>query len=217
MVPLELTTFVSATTDSLPTMPIVKSFERFEAPLAAFLEHNVKCCGTSRDSVAQLYLAQCPIAALHPKMQSDVPTPDLVWKSGRGDVYDSNIWIGNAPTYTPLHKDPNPNLFVQLTGTKIVRLCAPTVGAEVFREIQRQIGINDSSASMRGEEMMFGDERALLEDMVWNDEGAAAMTSKVMLETTLGAGDGLFIPKGWWHSVKGVGHGMTGSVNWWFR
>lgn len=217
MVPLELTTFAPATTDPLLSTPIVKKFERFEAPLTAFLEHSAKYSGTSRDFVTQLYLAQCPIAALHPEMQSDVPTPELVVKSGKGDVYDSNIWIGTAPTYTPLHKDPNPNLFVQLAGTKIVRVCPPAIGAEVFRDIRRQLGTNDSSATMRGEEMMFGEERALLEAMVWSDEGASATVSKVMLETTLNAGDGLFIPKGWWHSVKGVGHGMTGSVNWWFR
>jgi len=33
----------------------------------------------------------------------------------------------------------------------------------------------------------------------------------------LEAGDGMFIPKGWWHSVKGVGKGIIGSANWWFR
>jgi len=30
-------------------------------------------------------------------------------------------------------------------------------------------------------------------------------------------GDALFIPKGWWHSIKSVGIGVTASVNWWFR
>jgi len=36
-------------------------------------------------------------------------------------------------------------------------------------------------------------------------------------QTELDAGDALFIPKGWWHSVKGLGDGINGSVNWWFR
>jgi hypothetical protein len=34
--------------------------------------------------------------------------------------------IGHPPTYTPLHRDPNPNIFVQLAGEKVVRLLAPT-------------------------------------------------------------------------------------------
>lgn len=32
-------------------------------------------------------------------------------------------------------------------------------------------------------------------------------------EAKLAAGDALFIPQGWWHSVRGVGQGLTGSVS----
>jgi ribosomal protein L16 Arg81 hydroxylase len=63
---------------------------------------------------------------------------------------------------------------------------------------------------MRGEEMMMGAEKKALEEEVWgkNDNGAQSTA----WEAELGPGDGLFIPKGWWHSVKGIGEGMTGSV-----
>jgi hypothetical protein len=134
-------------------------------------------------------------------------------KAGKGDVYETSIWLGQAPTYTPLHRDPNPNLFVQLAGKKTVRLFPPKVGSAIFALVQERIG-GSGNAVMRGEEMMMGAERAVLEEVVWGGESVYAREA---WQAELRAGDGLFIPKGWWHSIKGVGEGMTGSVNWWFR
>ena len=84
----------------------------------------------------------------------------------------------------------------------------PKVGDGVFAGVREKIGGN-GSARLRGEEMMQGDERRVLEEEVWGHEGSAAGGWEAELE----GGDGLFIPKGWWHSVKGVGEGMTGSVS----
>jgi hypothetical protein len=161
---------------------------------------------------ARIYLAQAPIADLPQALKDDVPTPEVVLKVGKGDVYDSSIWLGQAPTYTPLHRDPNPNVFVQLAGRKVVRLYRPETGREIFAKAQEEIG-GSASASMRGEEMMQGAEKRALEAAVWD----ARKAMKEAWEAELQAGDALFIPKGWWHSLKGVGKGMTGSVNWWFR
>lgn len=161
---------------------------------------------------ARIYIAQAPLPDLPSSMRADLPTPELVLKAGKGDVYDSSIWLGQAPTYTPLHKDPNPNLFVQLAGRKVVRLYAPKAGMRVFSRVQEMIG-GGGSASMRGEEMMVGEEREVLEKEVWGEGESGGDAWEAELE----GGDALFIPKGWWHSVKGVGGGINGSVNWWFR
>ncbi|KAF2172944.1 hypothetical protein M409DRAFT_16895 [Zasmidium cellare ATCC 36951] len=161
---------------------------------------------------ARVYLAQAPLCDLPRAVVQDVPTPEVVLKAGKGDVYDSSIWLGQAPTYTPLHRDPNPNLFVQLAGQKRVRLCRAEVGRGIFARVQERIGGN-ASATMRGEEMMAGEEKRVLEEEVWGGQEDEAESWDAELES----GDGLFIPKGWWHSVKGTGEGMTGSVNWWFR
>jgi len=139
-------------------------------------------------------------------MRADVPTPAFVTKAGRGDIYDSSIWIGLAPTHTPLHKDPNPNLFAQLAGRKIIRIFEPAVGTEIFSNVQRRLRAH-GAAAIRGEEMMVGPERTLLDEAVWNDEMGA-----LGYEAVLNAGDAIFVPKGWWHSVKGVGDGVVGSV-----
>jgi hypothetical protein len=203
-------------------------FIRIENTLRFFLEFvdasSSTCILTSRTNhslphsahelpTARIYIAQASLPDLPKGMRDDLPTPDLVLKAGKGDVYDSSIWLGQAPTYTPLHKDPNPNLFVQLAGRKVVRLYAPKAGNRIFSEVQEMIG-GRVTASMRGEEMMQGEERRVLEEVVWGDQGDEGRDG---WEAELESGDALFIPKGWWHSVKGVGEGINGSVNWWFR
>ena len=167
----------------------------------------------------RLYLAQCQISDLPQPLQADLLTPDLVLKAGKGDIYDANIWIGLPPTYTPLHRDPNPNFFLQLAGTKIVRLFPPEVGSEIFGAVQAKLGRN-GSAVFRGEEMMQGEEREMLANEVWGDGDSSQLCPGLQVggyEATVEQGKALFIPLGWWHSIRSVGTGTTASVNWWFR
>lgn len=96
-----------------------------------------------------------------------------------------------------------------------MRLVPPEVGRGIFARVQEKIG-GEANAVVRGEEMMQGAEKKALEAEVW-DDGLVEEDKTPFWQAELDAGDGLFIPKGWWHSVKGVGKGMTGSVNWWFR
>jgi hypothetical protein len=164
------------------------------------------------ESPQRLYLAQCQLGDLPHHLRKDVPTPDIVIKAGKGDVYDANLWMGIAPTYTPLHRDPNPNLFLQLAGKKVVKLFPPDVGASIFAEVQERLGRNAPNA-FRGEEMMQGAERELLEREIWGQN----YSREDEFEAVVGHGEALFIPLGWWHSIKGVGKGVSASVNWWFR
>lgn len=184
------------------------TFHRFHAPLSLFLQ----VYNESPKPPYQLYIAQAQIADLPKQLQEDLPTPRLVREAGKGDLYDANIWIGMPPTYTPLHKDPNPNLFVQLASSKRVRLFKPGTGLSIFRDVQRRIG-GSSSSTFRGEEMMDGPERHALEDTVWGERSG----NQEGFEVTVSPGDALFIPKGWWHSIKSIGTDVTASVNWWFR
>ena len=187
------------------------AFTQTTQPLSFFLS----ACATPLEKGTSVYLAQASLSDLPDGLRADVPTPDLVIEAGRGDVYDTSIWLGLAPTYTPLHRDPNPNLFVQLAGRKKVRLLRPEVGGAVFTRVQEIVG-GTGNALIRGGEMMAGKEREVLEEVVWEGKGDAVPEGQTW-ECELGPGDGLFIPKGWWHSIKGLGEGITGSVNWWFR
>lgn len=188
------------------------SFRQFHAPLTLFLDW-MRMAEMSPQS-ARLYLAQCQLMDLPPVLRDDFPTPQIVAQAGKGDVYDTNVWIGHPPTYTPLHRDPNPNLFVQLAGQKVVRLLAPAEGQALFSAVRRELGQSGGkeAAAFRGEEMMQGQERALLDEKVWGVSASAGSESGHSYEVHLDAGDGIFIPKGWWHSIKGVGEGVTASV-----
>ncbi|KAK6379201.1 hypothetical protein LTS17_006119 [Exophiala oligosperma] len=142
----------------------------------------------------------------------------------KGDIYASSLWLGRPPTYTPLHRDPNPNLFVQLAGRKVFRLLPPEVGGALFEDVQNGIShsrrphVQSSSSTIRGEEMMVGPEKRALHDAIWSEGSQYSdIIPAYGLETEVKMGDALFIPKGWWHSVKGIGQGVTASVNWWFR
>ncbi len=202
-----------------------ETFERFTAPLKLFLDWMQQQAAEARppspaSSSPRIYLAQCQISDLPKPLQADLPTPDVVLKAGTGDLYDANIWIGTSPTYTPLHRDPNPNFFLQLAGSKVVRLFPPNLGREIFGAVQSKLG-RDGSAAFRGEEMMQGEERALLEQEVWGDGDASLKLLPGLesdgFEARVEEGNALFIPLGWWHSIKSVGTGTTASVNWWFR
>ena len=202
IVPLEITRSSFSASSPQQSHPAAEEFERIHAPLSLFLSF----VSQSNTPTTRLYLAQCPLNSLPQPLQSDIPTPELVLKAGKGDIYDTSLWLGRPPTRTPLHRDPNPNLFVQLAGKKIVRLMEPHVGRAVYEHVRARSG----HANMRGEEMMVGEEMRRLEEAVWGDTGR-----EVGWEARLVSGDGLFIPTGWWHSVKGVGEGITGSVSRW--
>lgn len=187
---------------------------RFDAPLAlliAALRYNAKAEEKSR--LRQLYIAQCSLADLPEELSRDLPTPRVVAEAGKGDIYASSVWLGLEPTYTPLHRDPNPNLFVQLRGSKDVRLLPPRDGDAVFRDVQARLGRWGGNSRIRGAEMMEGPERELLRDIIWREPGWP------LQEAQLEPGDALFIPKGWWHSVRSRFEDgrLNGSVNWWFR
>ncbi|KAL6804043.1 hypothetical protein J3E68DRAFT_392297 [Trichoderma sp. SZMC 28012] len=191
-------------------------FFQLYAPLRLLvraLEFN-KAQRVKANPPVQLYIAQSLLPDLPNALQTDVPAPELIRKVGKGDIYSSSIWLGTEPTYTPLHRDPNPNLFCQLCSSKVVRLMPPEIGLELYNSVQKQLRRLGNSR-IRSTEMMEGEEREMLHNAVWGDKPLATDAQEV----TLRAGDGLFIPKGWWHSIRSEQSDgqLNGSVNWWFR
>lgn len=196
---------------SLPKPLTPPSFHQFEAPLSLLLAAD-SFNATAPHPLRSLYIAQYPIDCLPADYAADLPTPRLVKEAGRGDVYNSSVWMGLEPTYTPLHRDPNPNLFVQLRRSKVIRMLAPAAGDALYRDVRAALGMPGNSR-IRGAEMMYGPERDLLHERVWADGGAH------VLEVEVGPGDAVYVPLGWWHSVRSVGGeaGLNASANWWFR
>ncbi|KAK4458063.1 putative lysine-specific demethylase JMJD5 [Cladorrhinum samala] len=201
-------------------------FLRFHAPLAllsAGLEYNAL---SQDEPLTQLYIAQAAISDLPAPLQSDLATPSplLCQLGGKGDIYGSSIWLGLEPTYTPWHRDPNPNLFIQLRRRKVLRIMPPNRGRNLFEQSMIQTKSAGRNWRIRGEEMMSGPERDVLFETVWGparlDQNTHPSAASAMAEATLVPGDSLYLPKGWWHSVRACGPvpgALNASVNWWFR
>jgi len=194
-------------------------FLQFEAPMSllkAALRFNHNLPETAQP-LQGLYIAQASWDhvgwLLRQTIESQLETPNLVRHAGKGDVYNANLWMGLESTYTPWHRDPNPNYFIQMVGAKRVRLMAPQKGQALLFETLSRLGIS-SNPRIRGAEMMEGRERQALEEAVWG-----LNAPQDMFEVVLRPCDRLFIPKGWWHSLKSVGSAgdLNASVNWWFR
>ena len=223
LAPLSALSWFSASAVTFPATPesIVVSleshspppFERITAPLA-FFEAYLRLRPPAAE--LDLYLAQeTPPAAFLPHL-----TPPSFLASSR--ITQSSLWIGLAPTLSPLHQDPDSNVLYQLAGIKLVRLLDPVRGKAVLDQVRG----TDQGSRLRGEEMMSGEaggERDRLERVVWDN----SHDHDGLLEAKIEPGEALFIPKGWWHAVRGVNpddsnssespRPVTASVNWWFR
>lgn len=216
LVPLELTS------------PTKSTFERLEVPLSYYFSYLASSLPASSTTSDTLYLAQF---APPPSLARSLPPPEPI----ANRLSHSSLWMGITPTTTPLHRDPEDNILYQLAGSKTVRLLPPNEGEVVLavvRAARSGGGKGVAPGKMRGEEMMrpgAGGERDALEEAVWGKKiGAEVKTEagKGLWEAKLEKGDALFVPRGWWHAVRGrtsVGEAAEGeeelnaSVNWWFR
>ena len=191
----------------------------------------------AKDQIPSLYLAQHSTPAF---LAPSLPTPSIVKNAGKGDIYGHALWLGTTPTDTPLHRDPNGNLFVQLTSRKVIRMTTPAIGKGLV-ELAQQAGGNPNPTvgNLQGEEMMTGKAKELLDLVVFGNpfgKDKARLAAEQgewekweqlrdgMLECVVEPGDGVWIPKGWYHAVKGVAASgreddreISASVNWWFR
>lgn len=186
----------------------ISKFDRISLPLASFIrilnlpQPELK----AKDPIPSLYLAQSTPPVF---LSKDTPVPNYIKKVGKNDSYGAALWLGTTPTLTPLHRDPNPNLLVQLSGKKILRLVEPKIGNGLM-ELARGAG------KLQDESIMSGQIREKLDLLIWgNPFGANGLARVVeeqkdydrweamkdsMYEATIGEGDAIFIPTGWYVS-----------------
>ncbi|KAI1662338.1 Clavaminate synthase-like protein [Daldinia decipiens] len=209
--PVIIEAMIKSSSDDGP-FGISSNFQQFNAPLSLIMSASQFNDTQSEPSkrITNLYVTQSNLNDLPKPLFQDLPVPDIVKYAGKGDIYSSSIWLGLQPTYTPLHRDPNPNLFCQLVSSKRIRIIAPEQGDDIYARVRRVLGSSGNSR-FRGAEMMEGRERELLHHAVWDED--------MIDEVSLNPGDSLFIPKGWWHSVASSGKKgeLNTSVNWWYR
>ncbi|BFZ65487.1 hypothetical protein YB2330_006660 [Saitoella coloradoensis] len=175
--------------------------KRIEVPFGLFVD---VCLGAEIGMKG--YIAQSDVFTQVPTLLSDLQTPYLPPPK---KIYSRSLWLGKSHVHTPLHTDPNDNLFLQLHGTKRIRLYPPTAGAQ----LRPGQGVLRNTSMIRD---VWGADASGGGSEVEGVEGG--------MEAVLREGDGVFIPKGWWHTLKGESHSsdksgdeIVCSVNWWFR
>ncbi|EPQ52374.1 Clavaminate synthase-like protein [Gloeophyllum trabeum ATCC 11539] len=142
--------------------------------------------------VSQLNIDEIP--PLKADVQLPIPhAPDL--------AAPPNLWIGSADTYTPIHRDIlGHNLLFQVLGSKVVRVFPPS--EKPFLYISEEPWLRNTS-------LIPFDHGFDADRWPRFREGV-----KVWYEATIEPGDAVFIPKGWYHSVRALEESI--SVNSWF-
>lgn len=94
------------------------SFAQQLMPFRSFLrKHVLRPCDTTG------YLAQTELLQQVPALLKDLVVPDYIAMGANPTAAPAiNAWLGPAGTVSPLHTDPQHNVFVQVVGTKALLL-----------------------------------------------------------------------------------------------
>ncbi|KAI5805413.1 hypothetical protein DFH27DRAFT_369782 [Peziza echinospora] len=175
-------------------------FTQSHLPLPLFLEY-LSQPRPQPSALPALYLAQYPLDAGSPLTAAFTPPPPPL-SSATGQAPSPTLWLGTSTTATsPLHRDPLANVFVHLAGGKVVRMFSPESGERI---LGRLLGAHVAKKKIRGQEMMAGEERTKVDEYVWQENAEPESEDEAGYEVTVGSGDGVYIPAGWWHAVRAV-------------
>lgn len=179
------------------------------------------------------YLAQHDLFAQMPSLRKDIAVPDYCYidipptsslpffssSSSSSSPTSSptstppsspmlNAWFGPPGTISPLHTDPHHNILTQVVGAKYIRLYPPRATANLYaRGNSEGGGIDMSNTSFVMDVEGGGGEGREREFPLFYEEAG-------YVECVLRAGEGLFIPRGWWHYVRGLE--VSFSVSFWW-
>ena len=146
------------------------------------------------------YLAQHNLFDQIPALLNDVDqSPSLCGVTGPSMI---NVWLGTGGTRTPLHFDTYDNLFVQIVGSKYVRLYESTEVDKIYvlKESDHHYGKQGNMSSLNCEREDY-DKHPLAKDAIFT-------------ETLMLPGDCLFIPKRTWHYFRSLSTSI--SINYWW-
>lgn len=156
------------------------------------------------------YLAQHFLFDQIKELANDYSVPDFcalptddVGEEDEDDIHvDVNAWFGPGGTVSPLHTDPKDNLFVQVLGSKFIRLYSSETPAE-------QIYPHDSN-------LLNNTSMVNIEDVDQeNFPNFKLIDTNLIYECVLNEGEMLYIPKKFWHFVKSLS--MSFSLSFWWR
>jgi len=186
--------------------------ENWKIITVTFEEFILKHMTTTANSTA--YLAQQTLLDQFPKLANDLRDPDYIHAccSGQESACCSrNFWIGPKATVSPPHQDTRDNLFVQICGSKLIRLWEPSS--------TKEDGVSD--ATMYAYDENSSENSKLTNTSKAGDISEASCPKNFPLlygrkfhDVRIRAGQCLFIPKNWWHFVKSESASI--SVSFWF-
>lgn len=105
--------------------------------------------------------------------------------SAAGNMF---FWMGPAGTVTPLHHDLTNNLMIQIRGRKRVKLIAPEYLPYVYNHLHCHSRVDPENV---------------------DEERYPLFQNVHVTDVTIGPGDILFFPVGWWHHVRGLDPTIT--------
>ncbi|KAJ3217644.1 Lysine-specific demethylase 8 [Clydaea vesicula] len=148
------------------------------------------------------YLAQYDLFEQIPALKEDFNIPDYCYCNDVSDQEEDdvllNAWIGPEGTVSPLHTDPYHNIFTQVIGFKYIRLYHPNQSHLLYPF--------DSNSMLKNTSQV---------DILHPDLLSFPLFNKAKyVELTIGPGDMLYIPKGYWHFVKSLTPSF--SISFWF-
>lgn len=150
------------------------------------------------NTLPKVYLAQHSLQEISSLHQDIVQHPDICKLTGKGSLYDCKLWwSGPRGSVSPCHFDPFHNLLVHVIGEKKVQLIDPKF-SEYLYPAHGTVQKNTS-----------------LVDFEQVDQHRFPKFAEVEgYETTLQAGDAVYIPLKWWHYC--TSKTTSCSVNYWW-
>lgn len=151
----------------------------------------------TREASKRKYLAQQDLGDI-PSLSDDIVEPEMCRNTGYRKVYKTNLWFGGSSgSVSPCHYDPYDNVLVQAVGCKEVILFHPSQSDFLYPSLG-SIQKNTSNVDISNPDYsLFPHAKAL--------NG---------YKVTLQEGDGLYIPKKWWHYIRT--DSLSISVNFWW-
>ena len=184
----------------------VFSYGSADASVTLPLSEVLTTYGAGGAEAERMYVAQTPIDDLQPdgRLREDIDVPaycdvaaPIDWAKPATLLAamlpvrpppDVHMWLGHTTSVSPLHFDAKHNLLTQCVGHKRVSLFAPECSNALYAE-------GSSNQSQLGTVV---DLREVCPVMY---PRFAAEAEPQMQVCTIGPGDALYIPGGWWHHV----------------
>ncbi|CAO1619164.1 unnamed protein product [Sympodiomycopsis kandeliae] len=188
-----------------------RGWQKIQMPFDSFLDAFVSRSIPSMSAATQNlvgYVAQQDLLRQIPSWAAQLQPPlPHIERIAQSQYWRRNYWIGPKDTFTPLHRDPYYNLFVQVIGSKRVHLFPPDVHQWLYIS---QDTVQKNTSTIPSEEYLLsggeeGQEFPELKNAIQHPRSK---------NVVLHAGDALYIPKGWFHCVKSLQTSV--SINdWW--